>query len=69
MNHTIRRIIGYREDYKKCAECNAINWYENTNCVYCSALFKREGSLSIEDVKLLLDAYSLKEIEEVTLEV
>jgi thioredoxin-related protein len=34
MQVTLDRL-GKWNDFKRCAECGAINWYENEDCHYC----------------------------------
>ena len=35
MEHELARILGKPNDYKLCATCNIINWYENKICHNC----------------------------------
>jgi len=35
MHQILTNILGKPNDYKQCKKCNAINWYENIECVEC----------------------------------
>lgn len=56
MHHTIGRIAGKTTDYKKCKECNAINWHENEVCHNC-------GNNTLKDMTEKEGLRLLKEFE------
>lgn len=53
MHHTYSRIAGKPTDYKQCAWCFAVNWYENKECHNCpSQQFKRIDGRYIESMQV-----------------
>lgn len=56
MHATIGHVLGKIEDFKKCGNCGAVNWYENDICInQCKPTkFKK---LKRSDVKDLASDY------------
>lgn len=55
MKHTIDYIESNPDDFKVCAECGAINWYENKRCHSCGGRSFRE--LKDKDIIALKEIY------------
>ena len=61
MHHSIARIAGNPEDYKKCRLCGAVNWYENERCINCGGTEFVE--FTEKDAERLLEVFDDEEIE------
>jgi len=61
MHHTIGRIAGKPEDYKKCLRCGSVNWYENETCINCG--YNKFTDFTEKDAETLLRDFKDDEIE------
>jgi len=61
MHHTIARIVGKPEDYKKCRLCGRVNWYENEQCINCGGTEFTE--FTKKDADRLLEVFEDEEME------
>lgn len=48
MKTTIEKIIGKPNDYRICADCGSLNWYENEECHIC------EHTVLLEDINKVI---------------
>ncbi len=52
METTLEQIIGKKNDFKLCKQCERINWYENKICHCCNGKeFNDHGKKIIEYVE------------------
>ena len=58
MRHTVDRIRNKPSDYVACEECDAINWYENEECVNSDCLSDMLIQVSEERIQELVADYT-----------